>query len=182
MLTSSRELATVLSRVGHGDHSAFETLYRASNRKLYGIILGILSTRSLADEILQEVYVKIWQRAADFDPAKASPITWMAVIARNRALDELRRTRQAPMDDIDDVPDLATDTVDPLASRERSDDYRAVLRCLQALEPGRRDLILLAYYRGLSRDALARRFNHPTATIKTWLHRSLLQLKQCLAS
>lgn len=182
MLTSSRELATVLLRVGHGDRSAFETLYRSSNRKLYGIVLGILSTRSLADEILQEVYVKIWQRAADFDPAKASPITWMAVIARNRALDELRKARQAPMDDIDEMPELAADTIDPLASQERSDAYRAVMRCLQALDPGRRDLILLAYYRGLSRDALARRFNHPTATIKTWLHRSLIQLKQCLAS
>lgn len=182
MLTSSRELATVLLRVGHGDRSAFETLYRSSNRKLYGIVLGILSTRSLADEILQEVYVKIWQRAADFDPAKASPITWMAVIARNRALDELRKSRQASMDDIDAMPELAADIPDPLASQERSDDYRAVMRCLQALDPVRRDIILLAYYRGLSRDALARRFNHPTATIKTWLHRSLIQLKQCLAS
>lgn len=182
MLSSSRELAAVLVRVGQGERDAFEVLYRATSRKLYGVVVGILSNRSLADEILQEVYVKVWQRAADFDPAKASPITWLAVIARNRALDEVRRSGPTSSTDIDDIPDLAAESEDPLASRERSENYRAVLRCLDKLDPMRRDLILLAYYRGLSRDTLARRFNHPTATIKTWLHRSLTQLKQCLAT
>ncbi len=182
MLSSSRELAAVVVRVGHGDREAFDLLYHSTNRKLYGIVLGIVATRSLADEILQEVYVKVWQRAGDFDPARSSPITWMAAIARNRSLDEVRRAGIKTTDPLDEAPDLAAELEDPMASRERSDQYRSILRCLETLDPARRDLILLAYYRGLSRDALAKRFDHPTATIKTWLHRSLNQLKQCLAS
>lgn len=182
MLGSSRELASLMHRVAQRDQDAFETLYRATNRKMYGIILGVLSSRSLADEVLQEVYVKVWQRAEDFDPDKASPITWMAVIARNRALDEARRSSNAATDDVEDHLDLAADLENPLADMERSDTFKAVIRCLDTLDPERRQLILLAYYRGLSRDALAKRFNHPTATIKTWLHRSLTQLKTCLAA
>ena len=183
MLSSSRELAAVLNRVAQRDDEAFQTLYDATSRKLYGIILRILASRSLADEILQEVYVKIWQRAADFDITKASPITWMAVIARNRALDEVRRPGYAAaLDDLGDVLDLPASLEHPLDGLERSDQFKALLRCLNMLDRERRDILLLAYYRGLSRDALAERFNHPTATIKTWLHRSLAQLKSCLSS
>ncbi len=183
MLSSSRELATVLQRVAEADEDAFAVLYRATSAKLYGIVLRILTSRSLADEILQEVYVKVWQRACDYDPGKASPISWLAAIARNRALDEVRRpTHAAAHDDLDDVPDLAAPFEDPLAGFERSEQYAALVRCLDQLTPERRDILLLAYYRGMSRDALALRFNHPTATIKTWLHRSLAQLKTCLAS
>ncbi|UDL95126.1 MULTISPECIES: sigma-70 family RNA polymerase sigma factor [Lichenihabitans] len=183
MLGSSRELAVVLQRVAQRDQAAFEVLYNATNRKLYGIVLRILVSRSLADEILQEVYVKIWQKAVDFDPGKASPITWMAVIARNRALDEVRRPSHSAMqDDISEGLEIPAEVDHPLDSMERSDSFKALLVCLQTLDPERREILLLAYYRGLSRDALARRFNHPTATIKTWLHRSLAQLKNCLAS
>jgi RNA polymerase sigma-70 factor (ECF subfamily) len=182
MMSSTRELAEVMVRVGRQDREAFELLYKVTHRKLYGIILGILRNRSRADETLQEVYVKVWQRAVDFDASKSSPITWLAVIARNRALDELRRSNAAPMDDVDDHIDLQADVEHPLADMERSDKFKSVLRCLNTLEPERRDLVLLAYYRGVSRDALAVRFGRPTATIKTWLHRSLTQLKTCLAS
>ena len=182
MLASSRELAVVLGRVAQRDQEAFESLYQATNRKLYGIVLRILVNRSLADEILQEVYVKIWQRAVDFDPGKASPITWMAAIARNRALDEARRPAHgAHTDELGDAMDIPADLDHPMDGLERSDSFKALLRCLNTLDPERRDILLLAYYRGLSRDALAKRFNHPTATIKTWLHRSLNQLKTCLA-
>jgi RNA polymerase sigma-70 factor (ECF subfamily) len=182
MLGSSQELADLLRRVAQRDQAAFDALYRATNRKLYGIVLRILVNRSLADEILQEVYVKIWQKAVDFAADRASPITWMAVIARNRALDEARRpahtAAQGALEDLDIPADLAH----PLDEMERSEGLKALLRCLSLLDRERREIVLLAYYRGMSRDALAQRFDHPTATIKTWLHRSLAQLKSCLAS
>ena len=182
MLGSSRELADLVVRIGRQDREAFEAVYKATSRKLYGIILGILRNRSRADETLQEVYVKVWQRAGDYDPAKSSPITWLAVIARNRALDEARRLNGIVMDDVDDHTELQAEIDHPLDDMERSERFRAMLHCLNALDPDRRDLVLLAYYRGMSRDALAKRFQRPTATIKTWLHRSLAQLKMCLAS
>lgn len=183
MLSSSRELATVLRRVAQGDVEAFDLLYHATCAKLYAIIVRILTNRSVADEILQEVYVKVWQRAGDYDPEKASPISWMAAIARNRALDEARRPiHAANHDNVDDLPDLAAQFEDPLKGMERSDEFKALVRCLETLDAERREIVLLAYYRGMSRDALALRFGRPTATVKTWLHRSLLQLRTCLAS
>ena len=182
-MTQSRSALTDdLARVAKGDQAAFARVYQATSAKLYGIVLRILQRRDLTDEIVQEVYVKIWQRAGDFDASRASPITWMATIARNRALDEVRRATHVRIDDAPEalnVPDpgrLASDWV------ELSDDYARLLRCLDGLEPMKRDMVKLAYLEGLSRDVLAERFGHPVATVKTWLHRSLKSLKDCLGS
>jgi RNA polymerase sigma-70 factor, ECF subfamily len=182
MQLTAPQLSDLLVQVGRGDHAAFRALYQATSAKLYGIILRILQRRSVSDEILQEAYVRIWNNAAQYDPTRASPITWMATIARNRALDEVRR--QTPQS-LDAMPD-ALDIKDPqlLASEqmELAADQQALLRCLDALEPDRRELIKLAYLEGRSREDLGRQFGAPTATIKTWLHRSLKQLKTCLSS
>lgn len=182
MVSSSSELAAILQQVARGDKAAFETLYRATSAKLYGIILRIVVSRSVADDLLQEVYVKAWQRSGDFNPGKASPITWLAAIARNRAIDEVRRKRpEALEDELDDV-ELASEDAHPLAPRERREELKALLACLDQLDEEKRKIVLLAYCRGLSRDDLAHRFTRPVPTIKTWLHRSLAQLKTCLAS
>jgi RNA polymerase sigma-70 factor (ECF subfamily) len=181
MLGSNRDLAEVLSRVALQDRGAFDILYRATSAKLYGIILKILARRSLADEILQDVYAKIWEKAADFDAARASPITWMATIARNRALDEIRRAKVVPIAELPDGFDMAEDIESSLERLEQSDRLRSLLTCLSALDREKREVVLLAYYRGCSREALAQRYNRPAATIKTWLHRSLSQLRACLA-
>lgn len=130
---------------------------------------------------MQDVYVKVWRRASAFDHSRASPITWLAAIARNSAIDEARRA-SPPLVDLPDADLLiAAEQAEPLADRQRSEGLRALLRCLSGLDPEKRDIILLAYYRGMSREALARRFDRPVATVKTWLHRSLAQLKLCLA-
>lgn len=181
MLASSRDLADVLGRVALQDRDAFQILYRATSAKLYGIILGILTRRSLADEILQEVYVKVWERAADYDSERASAITWLATIARNRALDEKRRGKVLPVVDLPEGFDLPAELDHPLDRMEQSDRLKALLACLNGLESEKRSAVLLAYYRGLSREALAERFGRPVPTIKTWLHRSLAQLRACLS-
>lgn len=181
MLSSTKELVQVLQSVADLDRSAFQTLYDATSAKLYGVVFRIMGNRSAADEILQEVYVKIWQNARDFDASRASPITWMATIARNRAIDELRRSKQIQTRDTDEIGDIAGENSHPLDEAERSDALKALINCLNTLEPEKREIILLAYYRGCSRDELARRFDRPVPTIKTWLHRSLAQLRECLA-
>ena len=135
----------------------------------------------VADEVLQDVYLRIWQRARDYDATLASPITWMAAIARNRAIDEVRRGKTLPVSQMPDGFDLPSDAEDAFDALERSDRLKALMACLNALDKDRRDLILLAYYRGLSREALAQRFERPVAPVKTWLHRSLAQLKVCLS-
>lgn len=182
MLASSSEISKLLARVAGGDRQAFAQLYDATAPKLYGIILRILRRRDEADEVVQDVYVKIWQRAGDFDPARASPITWMASIARNRALDEARRSRVATVSDdgiLDRVPDPARSA---LGAVEAGEERRRLEICLDRLEGDRGSLVRLAYLDGLSRQDLADRFGQPVGTIKTWLHRSLKQLRDCLGA
>jgi RNA polymerase sigma-70 factor (ECF subfamily) len=179
---AAAELAGLLRRVGAGDDAAFAALYRRTSARLYGVVARILRGGDASAEVLQDAYVRIWEHAGDFNPAKGSPLAWMATIARNRALDEVRRVRPAFLEELPEGFEPAADDVDPLAPRERSEALSAVLKCLEALDAEKRAILMLAYYRGLSREALAKRFGKPVPTIKTWLHRSLAQLRDCLAS
>jgi RNA polymerase sigma-70 factor (ECF subfamily) len=176
------DLADLMSRVATRDTTAFAALYKQTSAKLYGVVSRILPRADAAAEALQEAYVRIWEKAGDFDPARGSPLAWMATIARNRALDEVRRVRPGSLEDLPESFEPAAEEVDPLAARERSETLAALVNCLQALDEERRSAVLLAYYRGFSREALAKRFGRPVPTIKTWLHRSLAQLRDCLAS
>jgi RNA polymerase sigma-70 factor (ECF subfamily) len=175
-------LAELLSRVAARDATAFATLYKRTSAKLYGVIARILPRGDAGAEALQEAYVRIWEKAGDFDPAKGSPLGWMATIACNLALDEVRRVRSVSLEDLPESFEPAANEVDPLAARERSEALAALVDCLKTLDEEKRAVVLLAYYRGLSREALAKRFDRPVPTIKTWLHRSLAQLRDCLAS
>ena len=181
MLTPA-ELVSLLAAVANGDETAFEKLYAATSAKLYGVVLRILRRPELADEVMQETYLKIWNGAAQFDASRASPITWMVAIARNRAIDLVRKKADVSVEDMPDALELAADVPDPLAARERSEDVRRLLDCLGRLDPEQRQLVLLAYYDGLSRELLAARFKRPVNTIKTWLRRSLLTVRECLKS
>jgi RNA polymerase sigma-70 factor (ECF subfamily) len=182
MQTTTADLSDLMRRVADGDRAAFGMLYAATSRKLYGIILRILKRPEVADEILQETYVRIWSNAGSFDPARASPITWMGTIARNRALDEVRKATPVQLDqvpgllEISDPDTLASDKV------ELAGELARLKACLDALDPEKREIVTLAYLEGQSREELGQRFGHPAATIKTWLHRSLKQLKTCLSA
>jgi RNA polymerase sigma-70 factor (ECF subfamily) len=179
---ASDDLSKLLSRIATRDAAAFAALYKQTNAKLYGVVARILTRGDAAADALQEVYVRIWEKAGEFDPLKGSPLAWMATIARNRALDEVRRVRPVSLEDQPEGFEPAAQEIDPLAARERSEGLTALVDCLKALDEEKRAIVLLAYYRGSSREALAKRFGRPVPTIKTWLHRSLAQLRDCLAS
>src|SRR5271154_1129192 len=175
-------LADLLGRIATRDAAAFSALYKATSAKLYGVVARILPRGDAAADALQEAYVRIWEKAGEFDPVKGSPLAWMATIARNRALDEVRRVRPVSLEDQPEGFEPAADEIDPLAARERSEGLAALVDCLKALDEEKRAIVLLAYYRGSSREALSKRFGRPVPTIKTWLHRSLAQLRDCLAT
>jgi len=180
MILTPADLVRLLRKVSEGDRAAFANLYRATSAKLYGVIFRISRRKELAEEILQEVYLRIWDRAGDFEPGRASAIAWMATIARNRALDEVRR-RGLTLSGTDlselEIPDSGRL---PSEAVEMADDLRRLESCLDGLEAERGDAIRLAYLSGLSRQELAERFDKPVGTIKTWLYRGLKQLKECL--
>ncbi|MDE2018107.1 MAG: sigma-70 family RNA polymerase sigma factor [Hyphomicrobiales bacterium] len=170
----------LLRRAAGGDQGAFRALHAATQPKLFGVALRILARRDAASDAVQEAYVKIWRRAADFDPAKGSAVAWMATITRNVALDAVRKTQPISLEDMPDGFEPAAEAVDPLAGRERSERLSALMKCLEELEPRKREMVLLAYWHGASRDALAAKYSAPAATIKTWLRRSLLGLRECM--
>ncbi len=176
------DLTRLMARIAARDTAAFAALYKQTSAKLYGVVARILTRGDVASDVLQEAYVRIWEKAGDFDPVKGSPLAWMATIARNRALDEVRRVRPVSLEDQPEGFEPAAEEIDPLGARERSEGLARLINCLKGLDDEKRAIVLLAYYRGLSREALAKRFGRPVPTIKTWLHRSLAQLRDCLES
>jgi RNA polymerase sigma-70 factor (ECF subfamily) len=176
------DLAALLAAVAQGDRAAFEQLYAATRAKLYGVVLRILRRHDLADEVIQETYLKIWGSAGSFDPSKASPITWMVAIARNRAIDLVRKRSEASLEEEPEAMEVAADIPNPLAARELSEDMKQLMVCIDRLDADRKRMVLLAYYNGLSREQLAARYEKPVNTIKTWLRRSLIEIRECLGS
>jgi RNA polymerase sigma-70 factor (ECF subfamily) len=174
------ELVWLLGAVAKGDKAAFERLYGATRAKLYGVLLRILGRPELAEEVMQETYLKVWTMAGKFDPALASPITWMVAIARNRAIDIVRKRSEVSIEDEADAQNVAADTPAPLARREMTEELKRLLSCLGKLDPEKQRIVLLAYYSGWSREQLATKLDIPVNTIKTWLRRSLLEIRECM--
>ena len=179
MLTTA-ELTSLLAAVAERDDAAFERLYAATRAKLFGVVLRILQRQDLAEEVLQEAYVKIWNGAAQFNAELSSPITWMVSIARNRAIDVVRKRSEISIEEEPSALDVAANAPDPLAQREMTEELKRLLECISRLDPDRQKLVLLAYYNGWSREQLASRFNAPVNTVKTWLRRSMLDIRACL--
>lgn len=175
------DLAQLLQKVARGDDAAFKTLYHATAPKLFAIALRILHDRDRAQDILQESYARIWERAGEFNPRLASPRTWMSVIVRNKAIDDLRSqntiSRTPP-----GVSEPEIEVGTQFAHVSQSQEAARLRHCLQTLEPEKRALVELAYFKGLSRSELGERFGRPEGTIKTWLRKSLATLKTCLAA
>jgi RNA polymerase sigma-70 factor, ECF subfamily len=176
---SREDLAEALARTAAGDRVAFAALYAATSMKLYGVVLRILGRRDLAEDVLQDAYVRVWQRAGEFDPKLASPITWMVAIARNRALDEVKRKKMRSLEDMPELMELAS-AEDLLGGIERTEEQRRLETCLEQLEPEKQHIIRLAYHYGMTREEIAARLKRPAGTVKTWLRRTLAQLKDCL--
>jgi RNA polymerase sigma-70 factor, ECF subfamily len=179
-MLSPAELVWLLAAVAKGDQAAFERLYAATRAKLYGVLLRIVGKPELADDVMQETYLKVWKMADSFDPTIASPITWMVAIARNRAIDIVRKKADLSVEDSPEAMSVAAEAPPPLARREMTEELRRLLTCLGKLDPEKQRIVLLAYYSGWSREQLAQKLDIPVNTIKTWLRRSLLEIRDCM--
>ena len=176
-----RRLSDALARVGAGSESALQEVYSNTSAKLFGLILRILGDRGEAEDALQEVYVSVWRRAGSFDPSKASPVTWLAAIARNRAIDRLRASgRPRPSEPIETARDIADSGDDALAQLEASEERARLNGCVEELEARQAAAIRSAFFGGLSYPELAERAEVPLGTMKSWVRRGLLRLRDCL--
>jgi RNA polymerase sigma-70 factor (ECF subfamily) len=186
----SLELSRLLARSGLGDRAAFATLYERSSPHLLGVILRIQRDRAQAEDILQEVYVNVWRAARSFDAAQSQPLTWLTSIARNRAIDSLRRTQTQPQlqthfsnpdnEDSDVYDTVASDAPGPLDLLSRASDARALATCMEGLSAPQRQSVALAFFDGLSHAEVAENMAQPLGTVKSWVRRALLSLKSCL--
>ncbi len=179
MRPSSQKLVGALRLTALGDTAAFETVYSTTSSKLYGIIVRMLGRGGLADKVLEKVYVRVWQRAGEFDPAISSPITWLATIARSQALDEAKRKTMRSLEEFSELSYVPCDD-NALAAHERNEELDRLRRCLDCLDPEKREMVLLVYHHGFTREEIARRNGWPVAAVKPWLRRALAQLKDCL--
>lgn len=172
-------LTDALHRTAARDARAFRLVYRLTAAKLFGICLRICGERKAAEDVLQDVFLTIWTRADGFDPARGSAIAWLATIARNRAID-WRRTNRPVMtsaDVLNEVADPAASASDMLLMEERE---RLLRFCLDALEGNHRDAIRGAFYDGFTYTELASRGAVPLGTMKSWVRRGLMRLRECL--
>ena len=186
----SHELAALLSRVGLGDRAAFATLYKQTAAHLMGVVVRINRDRAQAEDVLQEVYVNVWRAAGRFDAAMSQPMTWLTSVARNRAIDRLRRRQTEPQtvsttlgtdDDPDDMLQYqASDAPGPLELLARAGEAHALTACLGELSGEQQQSLALAFYQGLSHAEVAAHLRQPLGTVKSWLRRGLQALKACL--
>ena len=173
------DFADLIGRVALGDRKAFAALYNLTSPKLLAICLRILGSRNEAEEVLQEVYIKIWQRAGVFTAGSSTSVAWLAAIARNQSIDAIR-ARKPVADEIDKALDLADGGPDPEAQVVIKDEGRRIDTCMEELEADRAVAVKRAYVEGLSYQELADQFGVPLNTMRTWLRRSLLKLRECM--
>lgn len=186
------ELADLMARTALGDRQAFRQLYERSSSHLLGVILRIERNRGRAEELLQEVYVNVWRSAGSFDASRAQANTWLTSVARNRAIDSLRRRQNEPeralglpgrsADDADDdmLDHIASDLPSPQDLLLKAAQAREVQHCVGTLSAEQQQCVALAFYQGLSHAEVADHLKEPLGTIKSWVRRGLQTLKTCL--
>ena len=189
----SLDLSRLLARAGLGDRAAFATLYERTSSHLFAVVLRINRDKAQAEDILQEVYVNVWRAASNFDAAQSQPLTWLTRIARNRAIDSLRRVSTQPKfrtlgtaadgseREEESVYDtLADDAPGPLDLLSRASDARSLAACMDQLSALQRQSVALAFFQGLSHVEVAEQLRQPLGTVKSWVRRALMTLKGCL--
>jgi RNA polymerase sigma-70 factor, ECF subfamily len=178
-LVPRHELTPLLRAVASGDRPALAKLYARTSAKLYGVILRLLRSESDAEEVLQEVFVSVWRNAARFDEERASPITWLCTLARNRSIDRLRR-RQLATAPLEAASEIALDEPSAFERIDAQQEAGRLRTCLDELESRPRALIEAAFLDGATYSQLAEREGVPLGTMKSWIRRGLQRLKGCL--
>lgn len=178
---SAERLQHLLARCALRDRAAFLALYEATSANLFGIALRILKKRHWAEEVLQESFVKIWQHAGGYDANRGAAMTWMINIVRNQALDLRRRAdfrsqlNALPADEV-----LADSETGPADNVEASAQLERLRRCLQRLGEDQRATVLMVHHEGYTPNEVAQKKHIPIGTVKTWIRRGLVRLRECM--
>lgn len=178
-MTTTAHLDEMIARTAMGSRADFEKLYKATSAKLFGICIRILNNESEAEEVLQEVYVKVWRSADKYASGNASPISWLAAIARNTSIDRYRR-RKPESADIDEAEVIADDAPSPEANAVLSNEVDRLNGCMAQLKDRHADAVKNVYLGGWTYEEAAMKLDVPLNTVKTWIRRSLISLRECM--
>lgn len=173
-------LIRALTQVAAGERDALREVYRRTSAKLFGVCLRICPERADAEDVLQDVYLTVWNRAASFDPARASPITWLVALTRNRAIDRLRSTGRRPTAPLDLASEVADDRPDAEAMMLADSEDARIVTCIETLATSEATMIRTAFYEGATYSEIAERSAMPLGTVKSRIRRALLKLRDCL--
>lgn len=172
-------LARLLKQSAAGDQDAFAQLYQRCSSKLFGVCLRMLHDRGEAEDALQEVFTTVWRRAARFDASRASAMTWLITLSRNKAIDRLRKRRETTVDEAF-LDSHADDGPGPTLQAQASEDRVRLDQCMDELEDAHREVVREAFFSGATYLQLAERCSVPLGTMKSWIRRSLIKLRTCL--
>jgi RNA polymerase sigma factor (sigma-70 family) len=179
-VTPAPDLQDLLAATARRDRAAFRALYDATASKLLGIALRIVRDRQIAEDVVQDAFVKVWQNAESYSPQAGRPLTWLMTIVRNRAIDVVRARRETVTREGDEALEKLAETSSAGDTETALVESDRLEKCLSELADTQRDCFLRAYLDGYSREELAQAFAKPVNTIKTWLHRSANSLRLCL--
>ena len=176
-------LAAMLMRIKAGEEIAMEAFYNATVNRVYGLALKIVSRPELAEEVVGDVFMQVWRKARDFEAERAVPMAWLLMICRSRALDRLRREKTATKnqyqeDEQQQIEDTSNDTPEQLHVRDEL--CKQVGDLLSALNEKQRQLIMLAFYRGMSHQEISDYTGEALGTVKSNLRRAQEILKKSL--
>ena len=174
------ELFDLLRRIAGRDHASFQALYRKTSPQLFAVALRILRQKELAEDVLQESFVAVWERASDYDAVRGTPMSWLATIVRHRAIDAVRRLGARPEGFAEGDEALALLAAGTDSAADRRMTLGALADCLDQLEAQPRDAVIYAYAYGYTHEELSARLKAPLGTVKSWIRRSLDRLKRCL--
>mgnify|MGYP002777871084 FL=1 len=181
-MTTTADVEEMIARMAMGDRKALSALYAATSGKLFAVALRVLQDRHEAEDALQEIFVKIWHNADRYRANGLSPMTWLITVARNHSIDRLRARRGRATRPMEELAELADIGPGPEEQAMASSMRARVALCLEGLEPDRAEAVRRAYVLGDSYQDLARRYAIPLNTVRTWLRRSLLKLRECLGT
>lgn len=177
-----REVERLIAEVALGDRRAFDTLYSMTSGRLFAVCLSVLRDRAEAEDTLQEVYLRVWNAAGRYAVNGLSPMTWLITIARNRSIDRLRARSGAPASaPVDEAVALPAPAPGPEAATIHAEEQGRLHDCLNTLEDARAGAVRAVYLEGASYAEIASAQNIPLNTVRTWLRRSLLRLRECLS-
>ena len=179
LMTDCDEL---LARCAQRDAVAFQKLYEQTSSRMYALCLRMLKHEGLAEDVLQEAYVKIWDNAHRFMPTKGKAMTWMTTVVRNKTLDKLRSLKSRPVETeaVYEGIEFASENLEPDQFSSLSEDTAKLMECLDCLKPEQKECILMSYYYGHTHEEMSRELERPLGTVKAWIRRGLERLRLCL--